>query len=548
MAKELKNLKYCAISHQDEQILDNPLSVIYDSLSDSNSLIDTETSLEFIIQKTKELLDAEGASILFFDHRKSDLYFPVVVAEEKEVEARLKQLRLPIDSGIAGLVFRENKSVIVSDVNSEKHFYEQIDKNTGFVTKSILCIPLHVKGNTFGVFEVVNKKKGEFTEVDRLLLEIMSVYIVMSIENEYLRQNLLRSETILKYKNVGLSKIVKQNYHFENIIGNSKEIINVLRKVEQVAPTNATVMIYGETGTGKELIAKAIHQISPRSPENFVPINCCTIPDNLLESELFGHEKGAFTNAITRQVGRFKEANGGTIFFDEIGDMPLNLQGKLLRVLEEHIIRPLGSSQDIPIDVRVIAATNHNLEDLVAEGKFRQDLYYRLNVFELELPSLRKRKEDIPLLIRHFIKQYNEDLDKHIFDIEDEALDFLCDYDYPGNIRELQNIIESAMILSEWNIIKLFDIPKKVRLSMTSDKNMIIGKGHTNIPKNGEELKAAKDKALQEVERLFLTELLYRTRGNVSEAARQADMNRSWLAQLVSKHRLDLDLFSLQDD
>ncbi|MDQ1328217.1 MAG: Response regulator [Candidatus Poribacteria bacterium] len=546
MAKELKNLMECAISHQDEQILVNPLSVIYDGLNDSNPLTDIDTSLEFIIQKTKELLDAVGASILFFDHRKSDLYFPVVVAEEKEVETRLKQLRLPIDSGIAGLVFRENKPVIVSDVNSEKHFYKQIDKNTGFATKSILCIPLHVKGSTFGVFEVVNKKKGEFTEIDRLLLEIMSVYIVMSIENEYLR--LQRSEVILRHKNVGLSKTIKQNYHFENIIGDSNEIINVLRKVEQVAPTNATVMIYGETGTGKELIAKAIHQISSRSPENFVPVNCCTIPDNLLESELFGHEKGAFTNAITRQVGRFKEANGGTIFFDEIGDMPLHLQGKLLRVLEEHIIRPLGSNQNIPIDVRVIAATNHNLADLVAEGKFRQDLYYRLNVFELELPSLRKRKKDIPLLIRHFIKQYNEDLDKQIFDIEDEALDFLCNYDYPGNIRELQNIIESAMILSEGNIITIFNIPQKVRLSMTSDKNMIISKEHIYIPKNGEELKVAKDEAQQEVERLFLMELLSRTRGNVSEAARQADMNRSWLAQLVSKHRLGLDLFSLQDD
>ncbi|MEK7396119.1 MAG: sigma-54-dependent Fis family transcriptional regulator [Candidatus Poribacteria bacterium] len=548
MANELKKLRECAISHQGEQILHNPLSIIYDGLSDSNPFTDIDTSLDFIIQKTKELLDAEGASIIIFDHRKNDLYFSVVAAEEKEVETQLKQLRLPVDSGIAGLVFRENKPVIVPDAHSEKRFYRQIDKNTGFVTKSILCIPLHVKGNTFGVFEVVNKKKGEFTDIDRLLLDIMSVYIVMSIENEYLRQDLQRSEAILRHKNVGLSEIIKQNYHFENIVGNSNEIINVFRKVEQVAPTNATVSIYGETGTGKELIAKAIHQISPRSPENFVPINCCTIPDNLLESELFGHEKGAFTSAITRQVGRFKEADGGTIFFDEIGDMPLNLQGKLLRVLEEHIIRPLGSSQNIPIDVRVITATNRNLEDLVAEGKFRQDLYYRLNVFELELPPLRKRKEDIPLLIRHFIKQFNEDFNKQIVDIEDEALDFLCNYDYPGNIRELQNIIESAMILSEGNIITIFNIPKKVRLSMTSDKNIIIGKEHTYIPKNGEELKAAKDEAQQKVERLFLKELLTRTRGNVSEAARQADMNRSWLAQLVSKHGLGLDLFSLQDD
>jgi len=523
------------------------LSALYDISSALNSIIDIDALLEFIILQTKELLDVEGVSILFCDQRKGELYFPIVAVEEQEIATRLKHLRFPMDSGVAGWVCREGKSALVPDVSVDERFYGEIDENTGFVTKSILCVPLLGKEGVLGILEAVNKKEGKFTETDQYLFEAMASNIATSIERANLYRDLQKAEALLRRQNAQLRQAIKQKYRFENIIGNSDKMIDALKKAEQVALTDATVLIYGETGTGKELVTQAIHHSSPRSLKNFVPINCGAIPENLLESELFGHEKGAFTNATVRRIGRFEEANDGTLFLDEIGDMPLNLQVKLLRVLQEGVIQRLGSNEDIPIDVRVIAATHQDLEQLVAEEKFRQDLYYRLKVFELEIPPLRERKEDIPLLINHFITHYNEKLGKQIVGIEDAATDILYNYDYPGNVRELQNLVESAMILSKGNMITVDVLPKDIRTPKESDKTLIVGEERLDIPKNNEELKAAKAearrKAEENVERLFLTELLSSTHGNVSEAARLAGINRSWLAQLVSKHQLDLSQF-----
>jgi len=358
-----------------------------------------------------------------------------------------------------------------------------------------------------------------------------------------LYQKLKKTEALLRRQNAELKRSVKQKYSFENIIGNSDEIIDVLKKAEQVSLTDVTVLIYGETGTGKELIAQAIHNNSPRASKNFVAINCGAIPENLLETELFGHEKGAFTNATARRIGRFEEANNGTLFLDEIGDMPLNLQIKLLRVLQEGVIQRLGSNSDISIDVRIIAATHQDLAQLVGEGKFRQDLFYRLKVFELEIPPLCKRKKDIPLFIDHFITFNNKKLNKQILGIEGAANDILCGYDYPGNVRELQHIIERAIILCKEKMIGINDLPQEIRNVKPSVVISLIDEGDFIIPKNNNELKAAKAKVEERIERLFLTGLLSSTLGNVSEAARQAGMNRSWLAQLVIKHHLDLAQF-----
>jgi Nif-specific regulatory protein len=519
----------------------------YDISSALNSAIDVNTLLKSIIQKTKQLLNVESISVLFWDQEKNELYFPIVIIEEEEIGSRLKQIRFPTDSGIAGWVFRKGKSALVQDVSVDKRFCRGIDENTGFATKSILCVPLRGKEGILGVLEAVNKKESEFEEDDEHLLEAMADNIAISIERENLYQDLQEAEALLRRQNAELRRAVKRKYRFGNIVGNSDKMMDVLKKAEQVALNDSTVLIYGETGTGKELIAQAIHQSSPRSSKNFVPINCGAIPENLLESELFGHERGAFTSATVKRIGRFEEADGGTLFLDEIGDMPLSLQVKLLRALQEGVIQRLGNNQNIPVDIRVIAATHGDLAQLVAEGKFRQDLYYRLKVFELEIPPLRERKADVPLLINHFIVHYNEELGKQVVGLGDDALDVLCHYDYPGNIRELQHIIESAMILCEGNTIAIDDLPREMRTSTTSDKKVIVSEGHITIPKNNEELKAAKADARRKmekrVERLFLTELLSSTNGNVSEAARKAGMNRSWLAQLVSKHQLDLSRF-----
>ena len=248
---------------------------------------------------------------------------------------------------------------------------------------------------------------------------------------------------------------IRSELNFEEIVGKSVALRRVLTLIETVAPTDSTVLIYGETGTGKELIARAVHNLSSRRSNAFVKLNCATIPTGLLESELFGHEKGAFTGAIARRIGRFELANRGTVFLDEIGEIPLELQPKLLRVLQEREFERLGSTRTLRTDARLIAATNRDLEALVNEQKFRSDLYYRLNVFPVRVPSLRERPEDIPLLVRHFVQQFSRRMNKSIDTIPSETMTMLVRYHWPGNIRELQNVIERSVILSTGPVLSV---------------------------------------------------------------------------------------------
>jgi len=259
----------------------------------------------------------------------------------------------------------------------------------------------------------------------------------------------------LEEENVYLQEEIKLEHNFGEIIGRSKALKNVLGQVEQVAATDATVLILGETGTGKELIARAVHELSDRKSRPLVKLNCATLPANLIESELFGHEKGAFTGALARKIGRFELADGGTIFLDEIGDMPLELQVKLLRVLQEAEFERLGDPETIKVDVRVIAATNRDLEQLLRKGDFREDLYYRLNIFPIICPPLRDRREDIPLLAKYFVNKYSAKIGKSIKTISAKVIDTLQAYPWPGNARELENIIERALVVSRGDRLEL---------------------------------------------------------------------------------------------
>src|SRR5438270_3648586 len=252
-----------------------------------------------------------------------------------------------------------------------------------------------------------------------------------------------------------LEEEIRSEMNFAEIVGKSSALRKVLKRVETVAPTDSTVLIYGETGAGKELIARAIHDLSPRKSKAFVKLNCAAIPTGLLESELFGHEKGAFTGAIAQRIGRFEVANGGTIFLDEVGEIPLELQTKLLRVLQEREFERLGSSRTLRTDARLIAATNRDLEAMVAEQKFRSDLFFRLNVFPIQVPSLRERHGDIPLLVRHFAQQFSKRMNKTIDTISSATMEALSRYHWPGNIRELQNVIERAVITSTGPVLKV---------------------------------------------------------------------------------------------
>ncbi len=290
-------------------------------------------------------------------------------------------------------------------------------------------------------------------------------YIIKPFDIDELRIIVKRAyeKRKLEIENKKLQRLIEEKYSFENIVGKSKIMKNIFLLIEKIAPIDTTVLITGESGTGKDLIARAIHFRSLRKDGEFVAINCASIPENLLESELFGYKRGAFTGAVTSKVGLFQEANKGTLFLDEIGEMPQGLQSKLLRVLQDKKIRPLGDTQEKEVDVRIIAATNHNLEDMVKRGDFREDLFYRLNVITIDLPPLRKRKEDIPLLVNHFIKKLNKKLNKEIKGVEPSLLEYFFLYDWPGNVRELENIVERLMILEEGTLLTSKHLPKKYK-------------------------------------------------------------------------------------
>ncbi len=296
------------------------------------------------------------------------------------------------------------------------------------------------------------------------------------------------SHSQLKNENQHLRTALHTKYQFDNIIGQSESILEVLSMIERVAKSDSTVLIMGESGTGKELVAKALHFNSVRSSEAFIPINCGAIPAELLESELFGHVKGAFTGAIANRTGRFEMADEGTLFLDEIGDMNPLLQVKLLRVLQERCFEPVGSMKTVPANVRVIAATNVDLEEAVADGRFREDLFYRLNVIPIRIPALRERRGDIPLLLQHFIQTFNRTRGRGLAGISAEALNMLCNYSWPGNIRELENLVERLAILKGNGVIDVVDLPERYRKAETSSDPSKL-----DIPDNGVDFNTAVD-------------------------------------------------------
>ncbi|GAC1625454.1 MAG: sigma 54-interacting transcriptional regulator [Candidatus Acidiferrum sp.] len=314
--------------------------------------------------------------------------------------------------------------------------------------QAIYCVPLVNHGRTFGTLNLASRRIDVFSPSDRDLLQQVGGQIAIAVENALAFKEIDALKDKLAEEKLYLEEEIRSEFNFEEIIGDSAALKRSLAQVELVAPAGTTVLITGETGTGKELIARAIHNLSPRRPRTFVKINCAAIPSGLLESELFGHERGAFTGALAQKIGRFELADRGTLFLDEVADLPLELQPKLLRVLQEHEFERLGSNRTQRVDVRVVAATNGNLAQLVTERSFRSDLYYRLNVFPIHIPSLRERPEDVPLLVRYFVQKFSRRLNKTVIYVPAEAMAALASYPWPGNVRELENLIERAVLLS----------------------------------------------------------------------------------------------------
>lgn len=328
----------------------------------------------------------------------------------------------------------------------------------------------------------------------------------------------------LKKENLYLKEEIAKKYQFQKIIGKTSAMQDIFSIIAQISKNDATVLILGESGTGKELVARAIHNLSNRSSRLFVPINCAAIPENLLESELFGHERGAFTNAFERKLGKFEIAEGGTLFLDEIGSLPISMQGKLLRALQEREIERVGGDKRIPIDVRIISATNTDLQKAIRDEKFRKDLYYRLNVLPINLPPLRERKEDIPLLIEHFISIYNLEFGKKIKGFTPEAYKALTAYNWPGNIRELQNLVERLVVLSAINVIPINKLPKE--LFLENELYNIIEENKNNLSLHDASVK---------FESAFIKKALEKSGGKKSHAAKLLGIHRNTLLQIEKK-------------
>jgi formate hydrogenlyase transcriptional activator len=363
-----------------------------------------------------------------------------------------RELRL--DDSPAGLAFTGQKYILRRDLEIERlTSSEERAYSHGF--RSLCALPLVVRGVSIGAITMGSLQRAQYSEADAELLMEVANQIAIAVDNMRAYEEIRALKARFEAEAVYLQEEIKTEHNFEEIIGQSKPVRELLRKLEQVALTDATVLIRGETGTGKELLARAVHDRSRRKARPLVKVNCGAIPAGLVESELFGHEKGAFTGATQRRVGRFELADGGTIFLDEVTELPVDTQVKLLRVLQEGDFERVGSSQTIKVNVRVIAATNRNLQEAVRNGSFRADLYYRLNVFPLEVPALRERPEDIPLLVNFFLSRFSKGLGKDVHGVSQRSMQSLSRYSWPGNIRELQNIIERAVVLAKGPVVQV---------------------------------------------------------------------------------------------
>src|SRR4030043_1450862 len=431
------------------------LSALLEVSKVMNSSFDLEKNLSKTMRVIGDFLEMERGSVFLLDQNSHELK---IVAAHGLTKEQIERGKYKIGEGIVGKVLEKGSPVVIPNVGEEPLFLNKTGSRIKKSGISFLCVPIKFKGESIGVLSADRIFKDKAITVDE---DIRVLEIVASIIAQYVILWKHYKETERERENLKLE--LKGKYSLPNIIGNSDRMQEVFEAVHRVADSRATVILYGESGTGKELIAKSIHYMSPRAKEPFVKFNCASIPEGLLESELFGHEKGAFTGAVNVRKGRFELAHNGSILLDEVGDLPLNLQPKILRVLQEREFERVGGEKTIKVDVRLIAATSRNLEELVSKGKFREDLYYRLNVVPLFMPALRERKEDIPHLTEHFLKRFNEENDKNI-SISPESLRILIGYSWPGNVRELENTMERLVVMSNGKSIEPSDLPINIRL------------------------------------------------------------------------------------
>jgi PAS domain S-box-containing protein len=413
--------------------------------------VDVTKLLAAISASIKEVIPHDTSALALFDHTTGDMVVQFMGPYDADVYP--SDARVPVEGTVSGRVFRTGEPFLMRRL-LDCAFAPQTMNNLGRLGMNAGCwVPLKHQGTIIGTMGVLSRIEGSLDDQAAEILAQIAGQVAMAVDNAMAFRRIAELRDQLRQEKQYLESEINLENRYEDIVGESKGLRNVLREIETVAPTDATVLIQGESGTGKELLARAIHRLSRRSEHTFIKLNCAAIPAGLLESELFGHEKGAFTGAISRKIGRLELAHEGTLFLDEIGELPLDLQPKLLRVLQEREIERLGSNRPIPVNMRLIAATNRDLSEMVANKEFRADLYYRLKVFPVFSPPLRDRKGDIPILVRHFVATHSRRMGKVIESIPDETMEALVRWPWPGNIRELENFLERAVILTRGPVL-----------------------------------------------------------------------------------------------
>jgi transcriptional regulator with GAF, ATPase, and Fis domain len=471
---------------------------------------DFERTLKTIIEEVRTLTHAMLGSISVVDESSLDGMTTLVRGERMDIDS----ITYTVDRSLTGWVLEHKKPLVIEDLKQDQRFSGFHEKDYGIQT--VLSVPLVLGGNVIGSMNMCNKRDGTFTDDDIRLVSIIASQSAPVIESARLYQKMYKENVLLK-------KEVGEKYQFSGIIGRSRAMRSVFALLERIISSEANVIIQGESGTGKELIAKAIHFNGSRREKPFIPIDCGAIPENLLESELFGYVRGAFTGATMDKSGLFQEASGGTLFLDEISNMGQILQSKLLRVLQEQEVRPLGSTTAHKVDVRVISASSYDLKTMVSQSSFRKDLFFRLNVVTIDLPPLRQRIEDIQLLAHHFLQEFGAAADKELTGFASEAIRMLEQYDWPGNVRELENVVERSVVLAgpQDEKIGLSLLPEEIRASQELRHLSMRGKTLKHV--------------LREVKCRLIADYLRMFEGNKTKVAKALGISRQGLLNMINE-------------
>ncbi len=482
-----------------------------------NSVRDRVALLELLAREATRLMDAERASIFLLDRDRQELWSTVALGSAEV-------LRFDAGLGIAGAVVGSGEFINVADARSDPRFYPGIDAETGYRTRNILAAPLlNLEGQLLGVFEVLNKVQGPFARADEELLSAFAAQAAIAVETAAMVEELRTHRDHLVQENAHLRKEVRGKFASPTLLGISDPTQAVLRQIDQIRDSSVTVLITGESGTGKELVARAIHYTGPRAGRPFVVLNCAALPESLVESELFGIERGVATGVEPRR-GQFETAEGGTVFLDEIGDLSRTTQAKLLRVLQERVIERVGGRKLIPVDVRIVAATNKDLEAECKKGNFRDDLFYRLDVIHIHLPPLRERREDIPLLANYFLAKYCHEMKRDPMQLSPGALRQLMDYPWPGNVRALENEITRLVLSVPRKTISEADLSEALRGGSAGAPALAVPPG---LP-----LK----QVVAELEKRLILDALERSGQNQQRAAKVLRVSRQGLIKKMKRY------------